>query len=131
MQCALVVSFAMCPPGACLTHSRLLPCACQPSFLKMLYGARPADAVLSSRKHNDLLVFEHQARKPNARATRPLSPPPALLSLLRPPVSLYLLRAARCPLPFCVCVCVLGGGADFDADGVLGVNSRPGVRVCR
>jgi hypothetical protein len=31
-------------------------------FLKVLYGARPADAVLSSRKHNDLLVFEHQAR---------------------------------------------------------------------
>jgi hypothetical protein len=30
----------------------------------MLYGARPADAVLSTRKHNDLLVFEQQAREP-------------------------------------------------------------------
>jgi hypothetical protein len=37
----------------------------------MLYGARAADAVLSSRKHNDLLVFEHQAREKNGlRASR-------------------------------------------------------------
>ena len=27
-----------------------------------MYGSRPADAVLSTRRHNDLLVFEQQAR---------------------------------------------------------------------
>ena len=31
-------------------------------FLKVLYGGRPSDAVLSTRKHNDLLVFEQQVR---------------------------------------------------------------------
>ena len=34
------------------------------SFVKVLYGSRPADAVMSTRKHNDLLVFETQARTP-------------------------------------------------------------------
>ena len=37
------------------------------SFVKVLYGSRPADAVLSTRKHNDLLVFEQQARSPALR----------------------------------------------------------------
>jgi hypothetical protein len=53
----------------------------------MLYGARPADAVLSTRKHNDLLVFEQQARTDALRIPATFSPSarcisPAQMSML-------------------------------------------------
>ena len=51
---------ALAAPPALACCSALLIAAHAIRFVRILYGARPADAVLSSRKHNDLLVFEQQ-----------------------------------------------------------------------
>lgn len=46
-----------------LLHSGVLHASS--SFLLLMYGSRASEAVLSSRKHNDLLVFEQQVWTPN------------------------------------------------------------------